>query len=59
MSLKARIAVFLIAVSLAVLVFHLIACSSSCLDLFRLNNGKHASVSVYVTSLRSDGIRFI
>jgi len=55
MNLKAKIAVFLVAVSLTVLVFHLIACSSCCLDLFRLSDRNGPSVSVFITSLRVEG----
>lgn len=55
MNLKAKIAVFLVAVSLAVLVFHLIACSSCWIELFRLSDRNDTSVSVIVTSLRIDG----
>lgn len=58
MNFKTKVAVFLVAMSLAVLVFHLIVCSSCCLDLFRLSDRDDASVSVLVTSIRIDGYTF-
>lgn len=55
MSFKAKLAVFILAVSLTVLVFNLIACSSCCLDLFRLRDKGDTAVSTFVTSMRTDG----